>query len=92
MTTKQQSGSQPHPRAKANPSWGMGYSLVLTAAVVAAYLITAPRAVTPGISDAAPVGSVSFDPLAHSALDYLAVHARLEAGSGSVAPHPGANP
>jgi hypothetical protein len=103
MTTKEQSGSQPRPRAKANPNWGLGYSLVLIAAIVAAYLITAPRALTPGANyreriqrdDLAaldPVNAPSIDPRSQSVLDYLAAHARMDAGSASLAPNAGANP
>jgi hypothetical protein len=106
MTTNEQSGLQPRPRATANPNWGLGFSLVLVAAIIAAYLITAPRALTPGanfrervqrddlavLDPAAPVDAASIDPRSQAVMDYLAAHARMDAGSASLAPNAGANP
>jgi hypothetical protein len=105
MTTKVQSASQPRSRAKANPNWGLGYSLVHIAAIIAAYHITAPPALTPGVNyfdrvqrddlaalDPAPAAAGSIDPRTKSVLDYLVVHARVDAGSASLAPNAGANP
>jgi hypothetical protein len=100
MTTKEPSALQPRPRAKANPNWGLGFSLVLSAAIVAAYLFTAPRGVTPGLADveqiqhddqaaqdpAAPVDAASIDPAMKSVEDYLAAHSRMEGGSANLAP------
>jgi hypothetical protein len=63
---------------------------VLIAAIVAAYLITAPRALTPGI--AADPAAANIDPQVKSVADYLAVHSRMDAASPSLAPNAGANP
>ena len=90
MTTNEQSGSQSRPRATANPNWGLGFSLVLAAAIVAAYLITAPRALTPGV--AVDPAAANIDPQVKSVADYLAVHSRMDAASPSLAPNAGANP
>ena len=105
MTTNEQPALQPHPRATANPNWGLGFSLVLVAAIVAAYLITAPPGLTPGANyrervvrddlaalNPVAVDAASIDPRSKSVLDHLAGHARVDAGSASLAPNAGANP
>jgi hypothetical protein len=82
MTTKEQSAAQPRQRAKANPNWGLGFSLVLITATVAAYLFTAPRGVTPGLAyddpsalePAARVDAASIDPNTASVRAYLDAH------------------
>jgi hypothetical protein len=73
MTTKEQSAvkSRQGPAAKSN--WGLGLSLVMIVATVAAYLITAPVGATPGVDAAAPV-SVAVDPAVQAVNDYLEAH------------------
>ena len=75
MTTKQEHQLEQPARAKANPNWGLGLSLVLVGAIIAAYLISAPRASKPGVLNPVARGnSAAIDPSVRSVQSYLDAH------------------